>query len=65
MKPGDLIKLQEGTRNHWSLPTGIALLLEKLPREDYLEYDWYVLVDGKYIELGRQVEQSSEVISAG
>tara|TARA_B100000900_G_scaffold398993_1_gene401012 strand:+ start:2148 stop:2342 length:195 start_codon:yes stop_codon:yes gene_type:complete len=64
MKPGDLIRLQEGTRNHWRLPTGIALLLEKLPREDCLEYDWYVLVDGKYIELGRQIEESSEVISA-
>jgi len=63
MKVGDLIKLQSGTRNHWRLPTGIALLVEKLPRADELEYDWRVLVDGRYIELGRQIEQSSEVIS--
>jgi len=63
MKVGDLIKLQSGTRDHWQLPTGVALLVEKLPRTDELEYDWRVLVDGRYIELGRQIEQSSEVIS--
>ena len=63
MKVGDLVKLPRGTRNHWGLPTGIALLLEKLPRNDRLEYDWRVLVDGRSIELGRQLEQSSEVIN--
>ena len=63
MKAGDLVKLQRGTRIHWGLPTGIALLLEKLPRNDRLEYDWRVLVDGRSIELGRQLEQSSEVLS--
>ena len=63
MKVGDLVKLQRGTRNHWGLPTGIALLLEKLPRNDRLEYDWRVLVDGRSIELGRQLEQSSEVLN--
>ena len=63
MKVGDLVKLPRGTRNHWGLPTGIALLLEKLPRNDRLEYDWRVLVDGMSIELGRQLEQSSEVIN--
>jgi len=63
MKVGDLIKLQDGTRLHWDLPTGIALLSEKLPRNDYLEYDWKVYVDGRTIELGRQLEQSAEVIS--
>jgi len=63
MKVGDLVKLPRGTRNHWGLPTGIALLLEKLPRNDRLEYDWRVLVDGRSIELGRQLEFSSEVIN--
>ncbi len=63
MKVGDLVKLPRGTRNHWRLPTGIALLLEKLPRNDRLEYDWRVLVDGRSIELGRQLEFSSEVIN--
>lgn len=64
MKVGDLIQLQSGTQSHWNLPTGVALLLERLPRNDALEYDWRVLVDGRFIELGRQLEQSSEVISA-
>ena len=63
MKVGDLVKLQSGTRRHWELPTGIALLVEKVSRNDRLEYDWKVLVDGRYIELGRQLEQSSEVLS--
>jgi hypothetical protein len=63
MKVGDVIKLQSGTRVHWGLPTGIALLIKKLPRNDSLEYDWRVLVDGRYIGFGRQIEQSAEVIS--
>jgi len=63
MKVGDLIRLQRGACRHWELPTGIALLVEKLPRNDGLEYDWRVFVDGRYIELGRQLEQSSEVIN--
>ena len=62
MKVGDLIKLPTGTCKHWGLTTAIALLVEKLPRNDRLEYDWKVLVDGRYVELGRQLEQSSEVI---
>ena len=63
MKVGDLIQLQRGTRRAWDLPTGVALLVEKLPRNDYLEYDWKVLTDGRYVELGRQIEDSSEILS--
>ena len=63
MKVGDLVKLGPGARDVWGLPTGVALLLEKMPRNDRLEYDWRVLVDGKYIELGRQIEHSSEVVN--
>ena len=63
MKVGDLVKLQSGTRSHWELPTGVALLIEKLPRNDRLEYDWKVLVDGRHIELGRQIEIDAEVLS--
>ena len=65
MKVGDIVKLPRGTRTHWSLPTGIAILLEKLPRTDALEYDWLVSTDGRTIELGRQIEQSAEVLNAG
>ena len=61
---GDLIKLPNGCRNHWELPTGIALLIARLPRNDRLEYDWKVLVDGRHIELGRQIEIDAEVLSA-
>ena len=65
MKVGDMIKLQSGTRNHWDLRTGVVVLLEKLPREDTLEYDWKVLTEaGRTIELGRQIEVSSELVSA-
>jgi len=63
MKAGDLVRLQSGTRNHWGLPTGIALLVEKLPRPDKYKYDWRVFVDGRYIGLGRQLEQSAEVLN--
>ena len=65
MKVGDMIRLQSGTASVWDLRTGVVMLLEKLPRADELEYDWKVLTEtGKTIELGRQIEGSSELISA-
>ena len=65
MKVGDMIRLQSGTASVWDLRTGIVVLLEKLPRADELEYDWKVLTEtGHTIELGRQIEGSSEIISA-
>jgi len=63
VKVGDAIKLQSGTVKHWGLKTEVAILLEKLPRSDGLEYDWLVAIDGRCIELGRQLEQSSEAIN--
>ena len=65
MKVGDMIRLQRGTASVWDLRTGVVMLLEKLPRADELEYDWKVLTEtGGTIELGRQIEGSSELISA-
>ena len=65
MKVGDMIRLQSGTASVWDLRTGVVVLLEKLPRADALEYDWKVLTEtGRTIELGRQIEGSSELISA-
>ena len=64
MQVGDLIRLQSGTTRHWGLRTGVVVLVEKLPREDALEYDWKVLTEtGRTIELGRQIENSSELIN--
>lgn len=63
MKIGDLVKLPQGCRNHWGLANGVAILIEKLPREDALEYDWLVSVEGRMIELGRQIEQSAVKLS--
>ena len=63
MNVGDVVKLPPGCCNHWSLPTGIAVLVEKTPREDKLEYDWLVFVDGRRIGMGRQIEQTAEVLS--
>ena len=45
MKVGDMIKLQSGTTRHWGLRTGVVVLVERLPREDALEYDWKVLTE--------------------
>lgn len=66
MKVGDMIKLQRLTANVWDLPNGVVMLLEKLPRADELEYDWKVLTEtGRTIELGRQIEGSSELVNEG
>ena len=65
MNVGDMIKLQSGTTRHWGLRTGVVVLLERLPRADALEYDWKVMTEtGQTIVLGRQIERSSELISA-
>ena len=64
MNAGDLIKLPPGTVRHWGLKTDLGVLIAKLPRMDELEYDWKVFVDGRYLELGRQIERSAEVINA-
>ena len=65
MNVGDMIKLQSGTTRHWGLRTGVVVLLERLPRADALEYDWKVMTEtGQTIMLGRQIERSSELISA-
>ena len=64
MKVGDMVKLPRGCRIHWDLRTGVVVLLKKLPRADELEYDWKVLAEtGQAIELGRQIETSSELIN--
>jgi hypothetical protein len=63
MKVGDLITLSSGPRIHFSLTSESATLIKKIPRGDDLEYDWLVLVDGRLIELGRQIENSAEVLN--
>ena len=63
MKVGSVVKLARGVYNHFGLESFIAVLVEKVPRKDNLEYDWLVLTDGRLIELGRQIEQSAEIIS--
>ena len=63
MKAGDLIKLSRGPIDYFSLTSESAMLVEKLPRSDAYEYDWLVFVDGRCIKLGRQIENSLEIIS--
>ena len=63
MKVGDLIKLPQGSVNHFNLKSYVALLVKKLHRVDSLEYDWLAMVDGKRIALGRQIEMQAELIS--
>lgn len=63
MKVGSVVKLARGVYNHFGLESFTAILVEKIPRKDSLEYDWLVLADGRFIELGRQIEQTAELIS--
>ena len=63
MKVGDIIKLTAGPMGHYDLSSNVAILWRKLPRKDYLEYDWEVFVDNKFIKLGRQIEYNTEVVN--
>ena len=63
MKVGDLVRLSRGVGNHFDLESYVAILVKKLPRSDSYEYDWLVMTDGKYIALGRQIEQSARLLN--
>jgi hypothetical protein len=63
MKVGDLITLSDGPRQHFKIISKTALLVKKLPRSDRYEYDWLVLADGRFIGLGRQLEDSEKILS--
>jgi len=63
MKAGDLIALSSGSMIHFRLNSEAATLIRKIPRGDALEYDWLMLADGRLIVLGRQIEDSAEVLS--
>ena len=63
MKVGDIIKLTVGITGAHNLVSNVAILWRRLPRKDYLEYDWEVFVDNKFIMLGRQIEDSAEVLN--
>ena len=58
MKVGDLIALPQGFRQHWSLSSKYGLLVEKLPRTDYFQYDWKIFVDNRYVTAGRKIEDA-------
>lgn len=63
MKVGDVIKLSIGAKTAQGIESNVAVLCEKLPRKDYLEYDWRVFADGQFFEFGRQIEDTMEVLS--
>ena len=58
MQVGDLILLPQGFRQHWGLTSLYGLLVEKLPRTDYLQFDWKIFVDNRYVTAGRQIEDA-------
>ena len=64
MKIGDMILLPTGTSRHFDLTNPAAVLIAKVPRSDYLEYGWLAFASGRFIRLGRQIEQSCEVVNA-
>ncbi len=64
MNLGDMIRLNSGPVYHFDLTSPAAVLVAKVPRPDYLEYDWIAFASGRFIKLGRQIEISCEVISS-
>jgi len=64
MKIGDMILLPNGTHRHFDLTNPTAVLIAKVPRQDYLEYGWLAFASGRFVRLGRQIEQTCEVLSA-
>ena len=48
MEVGDMIKLPIGAKTAHDIVSKVAILTEKIPRQDYLEYDWKVFADGRF-----------------
>ena len=63
MKVGDLILLNRGAVQALELASPYAMLLEKVSRPDVYEYDWLCLVGDRKVMVGRQVEQTAEVVN--
>jgi hypothetical protein len=61
---GDMILLTTGPVRHFGLTNPTAVLVAKVPRQDDLEYGWLAFASGRFIRLGRQIEQSCEVVNA-
>jgi len=61
---GDMILLTTGPVRHFGLTNPAAVLVAKVPRGDDLEYGWLAFASGRFIRLGRQIEQSCEVLNA-
>jgi len=64
VKIGDMILLTTGPVRHFGLTNPTAVLIAKVPRQDDLEYGWLAFASGRFIRLGRQIEQSCEVLNA-
>ena len=64
MQVGDMIMLGSGPIHHFELTNPVAVLVSKISRPDYLEYAWLAFASGRFIRLGRQIEESCEVLSA-
>ena len=64
MNLGDMIRLNSGPVYHFDLTNPAAVLVAKVPRSDYLEYDWIAVASGRFIKLGRQIEISCQVASS-
>ena len=64
MQVGDMILLTTGPVRHFGLTNPTAVLVAKVPRQDDLEYGWLAFASGRFIRLGRQIEQSCEVVNA-
>ena len=62
MKAGDLIKVGHGAVTAFDLDSPFVILLDRVPRTDYLEYDWKCLAGSRQVMMGRQIEDSCDVI---
>lgn len=63
MQIGDMIRLNSGPIYHFDLTNPVAVLVSKVPRTDYLEYDWIAFASGRLIKLGRQIEISCKTVN--
>ena len=56
MNAGDLILLPPGLKRLWGLTSMWGVLVEKVPRQDCLEYDWKIFADNRYINAIHQID---------
>ena len=63
MKVGDVIRLNSGAIDAFTLMSDIGIIVSTIPRKDSYPSDFEIMVDGCVHAMGFQIRDTAEVIN--